>query len=327
MPVENVFSPEATSISNANAKGTPKEEGYYEKKTKEERSRLEFLEAKAMIDKLDNPPPPPEPAKGPIDIHGSINMGDVDLQAQAKEAKEAAEAARIVSEARLEKSEEARRAAEAAKHKTEMEMVSSQFNQKLDVLAQAIAAGLKQKDFAAQYNDIMTQASHLGLTKPSENTGNGGDITGRLAIMKLEQEISREARESKRLERREDKQWELEKTKLEDERNARAMELQQKAKRDEMWQATPTMLGDAIGKAIMAGGKSAKTKATAPAKETSRENSLHVGFGESGETACPDCGGIIAIGETARMGVCAKCNLSVPIQRVQTEPDPGTDEE
>ncbi len=72
---------------------------YWEQRKIETRARREALEEEKAIENLQNPQIP-EP---PIQMKGTINLGNIDFQEQARKAQEATENARIAAEDRAAK--------------------------------------------------------------------------------------------------------------------------------------------------------------------------------------------------------------------------------
>ena len=87
MPVESVNEPKRTS--SIDPKVTPEKKDddttYWETQVKKTRLQREFKTEKKLMEEVENPPLPPEPA---FKVTGGVNLGTIDLQEQQRQARE-----------------------------------------------------------------------------------------------------------------------------------------------------------------------------------------------------------------------------------------------
>ena len=97
MAVEEVHIPPKTTSKDPKELGEKAEKpGYYGKATKELREKREYLEESKMMDNLNAETPEP-----PFQLKGSVNLGNIDIQEQNKQAQEAIARDRAETQKRL----------------------------------------------------------------------------------------------------------------------------------------------------------------------------------------------------------------------------------
>lgn len=243
--------------------------------------------------------------KGEFDL-GRFNVQEMLMQQQSelrdlkKEADEAARSQTAISEDLRERL-----------HAKEMEVLKTSFEAQMQILTKMIESNASRGSFADQLNAAREIAKELGFSQP---TGQVEDPMTALKLKEMEFNQTLELRRLAREEKMSDRDWQLQLRRLDDERDRARREMERNARKDEMFAKTPEIIGRAIGQAMI-GGQEAPTHEAAPKQ---RRSSYHIEAydGDAGETACPECGGKIAIAPTARSAVCPGCNLRVPITRI-----------
>lgn len=315
MSVRDVYEPKPVNPSDPKAaKEKPQTDSeYWDERAKTERAKREYEEEAAMRTKTKeaaiNPPEPP------FQFKGSVNLGDIDMQKQAQEQKEVAEAERARKDAEVKEERQKREAAENEQHKTELAMVQQTMAQKMDSLEKTITQSTaNQKTITQQINEIQELASVLGFQKPDPALPGSGDINMRIELVKLQNDNSRAEREFRKEMRREDREFQRQLRKDDDDKHFQQAELDRQAKRDEMFAKAPEMIGRAIASGLTEGGGKGAGK---------KPQSYHieVAAGEGGETECPYCGSAMAIGPTARTATCPNpdCGAKMSIKRIEAE--------
>lgn len=320
MAVEDVFKPPIVNPIDPKVTKEKDKASEWEKKTRDAKAEREWLEEQRRMDRITQPEQPPE---SPFQFKGSVNLGNIDFQEQQKQAKEEAERVRKESADEIKRLTE-----ELNKTKNElqaniisaaMKEQSSQFvaalkdmNEKIE----AVKAGADPSVMMNQFDIVTKIAEKMGFSK---GTGQTGDPAIQLEITKLTMEnaLAQRKFEFEMQQRRED--WELEKMKMQDERDLKreemANERASEKRKNEQWGGMIDRLGAAAGQGYYDRSRQ-KVAASAPqGKRASRH--IEAGVGEAGETECPNCQEPIAIGPTARTAVCASCNTRIPIKRTE----------
>ncbi|MBA7703237.1 hypothetical protein ES703_112019 [subsurface metagenome] len=206
-----------------------------------------------------------------------------------------------------------------------MKEMSTQFIGALKEMNDRIAAvrsGADPAILATQFEALTKVAEQMGYQKATPQIG---DPAIQLEITRLQMESAQKDREFRAKLAQENRQWDLEKMKLEDERAFKRQQLAQDAQRTDLIAQTPQVLANAFAQGLMAreskGGmvaKEASPEAEAPKKK--KGHHVDAGWGESGEVECPRCAQPIGIGPTAQTAVCSACGEKVPIRRVGERP-------
>ncbi len=321
MAVEDVSVPK---IRTMDPKNVPEKNqdgvDYWEKKTKETRLKREYLEEKKMIDQTENPPPPP--VDSPFRVSGEVKMGTIDLQQQQREARE--EAARVQKEREDQlAAERARReAVEQRLHDVQIDTIRQAFETKLEQLRKDIQGNVSQKSFQEQYGEIKMLAQELGF---STKTSTGHDPIVELELAKWDYQKAKEEREFKLQMRNDDRKWQMEMQRLQDDRENKRQELEIKKKNQDMLLNTPRLLGEAAAKGMY--GLMKQNGGNVEQKSAAGQH-IEAAVGESGEADCPKCHSPMAIGSKASYAACPNCGLTVPIKRVgrqeQTKAQPSS---
>lgn len=325
MTVESVNEPKKTQTIDPKTQAEKKDEStqYWENATKSTRARREFIQEQKMMQDIQNPPKPPEP---PFKVTGGINMGNIDLQEQQREAKEEARRQQEEAQRRIDEAERQRNEAREALNEAQIKHVQESLTGQIDQLKQAILAGNK-RDITTELESIEGIAAKLGLKRASLENGNG-NIDAQIALKRLEQEMKREDRRFALEMKKDERMWQMELKKLE--QNARESEarLQAENNKYQMLANIPQQLGSSIAKGLMAreeaggGGGSINRAPSAPSAPQMR--TIEAGEGEAGQITCPTCNHPVGIGPTSQRITCATpgCGQRFVVNRIPMEPEP-----
>ncbi len=298
-------------VKGAQPKG-PDDTEYWESVKATKRARREALEEDQAIKTLENPPAPPEPA---FKVHGSVNMGDFNVQEEARLAREKQESERAAHE----KKEEALRTELNQSQKdladtkmtALMKQMSDQFvavmkemNAKIDSVRQ----GADPSNMGTYIDSLEKIAQKMGYQRGGASPIGDPALAIELQKMKAE-EANRE------------RQWQLELKKFdyeiarqgrkdEAEIHFKQEEAERQKKKDEMFASAPELIGKAIARGMMEEGGAAPVM-----KEAGQGYQVTAVKGEAGDIECPKCRGDIVVGPTAKKAVCARCNLTVSVIR------------
>lgn len=265
--------------------------------------------------------------KPPFEIKGGIDIGQIDLQQAAREAQAELKQMRLEAEQSAARQGQVNDELREKLHSKEIEVLRVTFQAQMDMLTRALESNkANQKSLLDQLADVRETAKALGLAEPH----GAGDLMIQVELKKLDLDHQMALRKMTREEKQQDRQFQLDLRRLDDERDSKKAELEMKRKSSEFWQGAPALIGQALSdgmKARQTEGRVAEADSPPPLKERGKFH-IEVGRGESGEVDCPECGTVIAVGPTARKAVCAGCGLEAPIRRAKTEePEEMTGEE
>jgi len=196
------------------------------------------------------------------------------------------------------------------------------FEAQMQMLGKLIESNAAKGGILEQLTMAKEMAKELGFVQGQPN---GGSEMIQVELKRLDFEHQTAMRQMSRDDKAEERRWQIELRRLDDERDGKREELAQSRERNEMFAKAPELIGTAIAKGMLASGGGAEV-ASKPASKGSMP--VTAGIGESGEFECVQCHQPVAIGPTARQAVCATtgCGAKYHIQRVQAE-SPGESEE
>ncbi len=326
MAVEEVYVPPKTSTSDPK-KAVPSpgtDPIYWRGKADEAKARLDYVEAQKTIERISDPEPPQEP---PFKIKGEVNLGTIDFQQQAREAQEKAD--RIVEEQRKETERLRQRNEELQSDKTKLEIQSLQnvFDSKFEVLRRDIQTNnVKPKSFLEQYEELTELNKRITTLVPS--TGLNTQNPLQLEVLRLQADMAREERNFRREMRNDEKKWNMDMARLQEERAGRLEQLQVEKDKNAMWGNSFKMLGAAIASGIMDNaaaseletGIAARPPEPRPQPATGKAIRVEADPGEAGEFPCPNCKQMIAVGPTTTQAKCIACGTTAFITRKEETP-------
>lgn len=321
MSVEEVHVPgKVMSRDPKMAKEKGGAKSYYENATAEARAKREFLEEQRMTDQIINPPEPPEP---PFSVRGSVNLGDLDLQADRRAAEERAAQERADSQARL---DAAMKEKEDLKDKMnevtmarEVDRLMAQLKSNEERLNAVIEGKNKSSgDFFDEFERLQKIAGMLGWNQ-APAAAPTGNPSMELELKKYDIQLERERQK-----------WEIEKENNRREWEMRSEELKMKsqeaqarinAEREKLqtFSAIPERIGGVFAKAIIDGTRDKSGGVSSGGGNKSVESkvlgTIEAGLDEEGNTDCPNCGAQIFIPKKVTRAVCAGCRGIVNIVR------------
>jgi len=152
-----------------------------------------------------------------------------------------------------------------------------------------------------------------------------GDLQSQIELKKLDFEQSLRLEEIKEERIKRDREWEMEKQKLQDEREDREAERERERKRDELLPNALPRIGAALAQGIIDQDQRSQEQ---PVQRKGRrpQPRIEAGYGQSGEVPCPHCETPVGVGATARTAECVQCGERFTITRVEENP-PAAEQE
>jgi len=279
------------------------DENYYDKQIRRTRARRELEEEEKRLKDMDKPP------ETPFQIRGGINIGEIDLQEQQRRREQEQDADRQATAQRAQEMETENKQLQNQLYQEKIESLRRDFSEKMETLQKTIQSGGSQKSFMEQWTEMQTMAKEMGL----EKTSTGQDPMIQLELAKMNYQQAKEDREFKWQMKQDDKKWQLEMQKLQDDREFRHIELNQQAKKDEMFASLPQTIGGAISKGLIDG--QGEGEADHPITRQGKSYHIEIGEGESGDIICNNCDTPVGVGPTTTKAVCAGCNRIFNVTR------------
>jgi len=310
--VEDVHFGKRTSAMDPGKIGSDKEQDYWKKQAEQARARREYMEETRDIARLNEPPQAPEP---PFKVTGEVSLVKFDLQEEQRAARETAERDRKESNARIETLTREKDEAEKKTLELRMAVMQTQIEEKMSLLAQAMAGGSTSK-IDERIAEIELLASKLGFVKAEAGPAEHTDLQTRLAVLRVEAEIKREDRQFQRLMKKDEREWQIELKRLEAQSEEARNKLAAERERSSMIANMPAVLGSAFAKGLMDRPEGESMSVSDQAAPRTKNYKIEAGQGEAGEIDCQGCGSPIGIGETARTAECVKCHSRYSISRV-----------
>ena len=310
MAVEDVNNPKTVNKVDPKAAAEKGEANvaYWENKAKEARARHDYLAEEAAMKMLGRTPDPG------FQIKGSLDLGNMNPGAQAKETQERTDKVIETKDADL-KTE--REKSESLAQKLADEKVDSlrrDFGNQMAELNKTIEKLITTKDtrsLSEQFKDQFTTAKEIAESMGLEKTANGQDPT----VQEFAE--AQKDRDFKVKMAQDDRQWQVQLIEIKDNREYRKAELAQQARRNDMIADLPAIIGGAIGK-----GAHERARGVAGQPETAgrpveqKAWKVQIGEGETAEFDCPSCGTAVGIGPTTEIAECINCHKQFPIERV-----------
>ena len=353
------MSVESSFVPPANTKGvTPGQklsqvqtDQFWKDKAQEARAQMEFVQAQKTIESLNSPAAAPEP---PVKMTGSINLGNIDFQEQARRAQEATERARNEAEARAQALAEENTKLKEMMVTQQITAMQTTLTGQIQKLQADLAANRgSSKSIGDQLKEIMDSAALLGLVRPESAKQSvpavqqATDAAISLEMLRLQLEDKRTERQFAWQMEKDRRQFQIELKKLDQANRMALADSQGKRAQMDMLLKTPEIIGTAIAKGLMAKAEGAAGVSARPPTATrpqrvaqeavnqmagehqtsiSPDNAggpeagvprkIQAGVGEAGEIECPECGGVIAIGPSSTKGICAACEFSAEVVRI-----------
>ena len=316
MTVENVFKPKTTKSVDPHAavEKDGEDAGYWSRKANAAKARLDYREYDEAIKQLGQQPDPA------FQVKGSVNLGDIDVQAQQRQAQEQADKVRTDKDAELKTEREYSANLQNELNKERMDSIRHDFDGKLTELNKTIdllATAPKRDDrplheqFKEQLTSLRELAQDLGL----EKTSGGQDPMIALELAKMNYAQAREEREFKWKMRQDEKSFQLELRKAEDDRQYKRAQIQAQAKKDELLATLPEQIGSALAKGVMDSSARGAPQQRPISGSPGIPQAIKIGEGESGTIECPQCKSVIEVAPTTTEAGCLGCNARYPVIR------------
>jgi len=326
MSVENVFTPK--TINPVDPKNTAEkregDKGYWQQKAEEARARHDYMEYEHAIKMMEGQPP-----ETPFKVTGEFNLGKVDFQEQQRKAQEVADKARQETSKELKEERERATKAEQNLYTERIENLRHDFEHQMGELNKTIekllTAGRRDErpiyeQFKEQFTAAQTFAKELGF----EKTSGGQDPMVTLELKKMEYQQAREDREFKWKMRQDEKQFQLDIQKMNDDREYHRAQLDQQAKKDQIFASLPQQIGAAFARGVLDNEGGAPPGGTIQRQQApAKPYHLEAPEGESGEIDCPTCQAKVGIGPDTTSAECAWCRSKFTITRIPATGTPG----
>ena len=316
MAVEDVNKPKTVKDVDPRAAAEKGSESitYWKNKAEEARARHDYQAEEEAIKMLGRTPDPG------FQIKGSLDLGNMNPGAQAKETQERTDKVIETKDADL-KTE--REKSESLAQKLADEKVDSlrrDFGNQMTELNKTIEKLITTKDtrsLSEQFKDQFTTAKEIAESMGLEKTTNGQDPMVQIELKKMEFAEAQKDREFKVKMAQDDRQWQVQLIEIKDNREFKKAELAQQARRNDMIADLPAIIGGAIGKgAHERAGAVAGQPGTAGRPVEQKAWKVQIGEGETAEFDCPGCGTAVGIGPTTEIAECINCHKQFPIERV-----------
>jgi DNA-directed RNA polymerase subunit RPC12/RpoP len=249
-------------------------------------------------------------------ITGGVNLGNIDLQEERRLAIQELKDLKKEQEDTLRAVGQENQQLRDKIHEQELKVLEVNFKAQMEVLTEAIKQNASRGNFTDQLNAARAIAEEIGYQKGSPAGGSSELIQVELKKLDFDHQLA--LRKMTKDDKAEERRWQIELRRLDDEREARRAELAQQQRKDEMLAKAPEVIGRAIGRAILEGGGVAETEAPVTSKAHQRYE-LQVPMGQGGTTKCPECQEEVGVGPTSRTAVCANCDTKIFIKRISPE--------
>lgn len=324
MAVENVFTPK--TINPVDPKNTTEkkegDKGYWQQKAEEAKARHDYMEYEHAIKMMEGQPP-----EAPFKVTGEFNLGKVDFQEQQRQAQESANKAREETSKELKEERERATKAEQRLYEERVESLRRDFEHQMGELNKTIekllTAGRKdERPIYEQFKEQFAAAQEFAKSLGFEKTSTGQDPMVALELKKMDYQQAREDREFKWKMRQDEKQFQLDMQKMNDEREFRKAQLEQDARKNDMFASLPQQIGAAFARGVMENKESTSPRSISQRQQTpAKTYPLEAFEGEAGEVDCPTCKARgkptkVGIGPDTTSAECAWCGSKFDITRI-----------
>lgn len=327
MAIENANNPKTVKEVDPRVASGKESESvtYWKNKAEEARARHDYQAEEEAIKMLGR-----NPAEPAFQVKGSLDLGNMNPTAQAKEAQDRADRVVEGKDKDIKEANEKAATAEAKLNEEKIEGLRRDFASQMVTLNQTIEKLVTAKDtrpVAEQFRDQYTVLQEISKSLGLEKTTNGQDPMVLIELKKMEFAEAQKDREFKIKMAQDDRAWQVHLIEIKDNREFRKAELDQQARRTDMIADLPGIIGGAFAK----GGRTAAPGGIGQTVQ-SKAWKAQVAEGEAVEFDCPDCGTKVGIGPTTEIAQCVNCQKQFPVERVAAtadnkEPVPTGEEE
>jgi|GEM_PF-3455817 len=326
MPVEDVFRPKTVKTVDPRAADEKQDGGaaYWTKKAEEAKARLDYTEYQRAMEQLGHTPEPP------FKVTGEFNLGKIDFQEQQRQAREDAKQVQKDASEKTDGLYRENRELEGRLHEERINSLRHNFDARIGQLQETIEKMVNSnqrqqkplhEEFLEQYGALQQVARQLG----GASTNSGQDPNIQLELARLNFTQAREEREFKRQMRNDEKNWQLQVETLRGEREMRQRELDQSAKKDELFASLPQSIGGAIARGLIDRdqGEAPSSGQIGQAPQQTKVYSVNnIAEGKAVELPCPDCQTPVGVGPNSTSARCVNCGAQF---RMNRQPVQGED--
>lgn len=299
---------------------------FWRKKAEEEIAQADYAEARRRREAVELGEKPESPFK----IHGEVDLGRISPADTINTLQQEIRAREATAMKRQEELEQQRDSFRDSAMQAHISVLQAENKANIDrlqsILEASMASRSKEKSLEEQISSIKALAGALGYVTPSSMPQTPGEVTLQLEMLKLQNDASREQREFELRMKESDRNFQMQLQEAETRRQLEMAKINDNRERTKMFGQFPEMIGGAVARGLMnqANNPSSPPQSHsgpsigAPAAQP--ESYIEALPGEAGVLECPKCGKEMAFGPTARAGVCASCNLRIPIRRVNPPP-------
>lgn len=325
MPVEDVYKPKTVKAVDPKAahEKDQGEEGYWSQKAREAKARLDYQEYEHAMQMMGQQP------EAPFKVSGEVSLGKIDFQEQQRQEREQSEKARKEKDEQIQKERERAQQLEQQLYTERMEGLRRDFDSKIGDLHKTIEKLIdaKQKDerpLHEQFRDQFTALNELAKEMGLERTSSGQDPMIQLELAKLQYQTAREEREFKREMRNDEKRWQIELQKLQDDREYKRAQIEQQSRKDDFIASGFQHIGGAIAQGMREseGGPPQPGHISQPARSGAQAYRLRIPPNAAKTFACPNCKTAVSVGPTTVTGQCIECGTQFLV--VREDSTPGT---
>ncbi len=195
-------------------------------------------------------------------------------------------------------------------HTQEMLVMKTGFEAQMQMLGKMIESNVSKGGIVEQLNAAREMAKEIGFVQGQPG---GGTEVIQVELKKLDFEHTLALRKMNKEDKAEERRWQLELRRLDDQRDVKREELAQSRERNDMFARAPETFGTAIAKGMLT--SKSESEVTDPPSRGVKSQVITVDKGESGQFKCVQCETMVAIGPTARRAVCASCGMEYDIRR------------
>ncbi len=254
-PVRPIYVPPAGSTPTTGQEIGQKvaTDKYWEQRRNELRGMREAIQEEKAIESLQNPPS----AEPPIQMKGTINLGNIDFQEQARTAQNALEQRVQASEQRTQKLEEENTKLKNDLLATTINNMQTNLGNQIAKLQSDLAGGKgSSKSIGDQLKEIIDSANLLGYVKPEAQkpapvAQSATDAAISLEMLRLQLQDKATERQFAWQMERDRRQWQLDLKKLDQANKVAMAEVAGKREKDQFFYQFPELIGNTIAKGLI----------------------------------------------------------------------------
>ncbi|MBU1067504.1 hypothetical protein KKE60_06930, partial [Patescibacteria group bacterium] len=257
----------------------------------------------------------------------------IDIQEQQRQAQAQADKVRTDKDGELKTEREHSAGLQDQLNKERTDSIRRDFDGKLTELNKTIerlgtATKKDERPLHEQFKEQLTSLRELAQDLGLEKTSTGQDPMIALELAKLNYSQAREEREFKWKMRQDEKNFQLETRRAEDDRHYKQGLLQAQSKKDEMLANLPEQIGGALARGVLDSSGRGAPKQRPVGQSRAGPQAIRIGEGESGTIGCAECESVIEVAPSTTVAQCLGCNARYPVTRVPAgKPQPTEEDE